>query len=89
LNQDISWDAFCEYSEIINRLFIQDIKILERIYEEEKVPDMNISEAYRLDRLESLGLIRVGYDGMLVTEDAPEEGISECGKKFTKIILNK
>lgn len=89
LNQDISWNNFCEYSEIINRIFIQDIKILENIYEKETMPDISTDEVYRLDRLKSLGLINVGFEGMIVTEDAPKEGLNEYGKKFTEIILNK
>lgn len=30
INKIINWNEFCEYSEIINRIFIQDLKILKK-----------------------------------------------------------
>lgn len=86
--QEIDWYEFCEYSEIVNRIYIQDIDILKKIYEGENI-DKFRKENYRLDRLSSLGLIHVGFEGMIVTEDSPKEGINEYGKNFVKIILEK
>lgn len=88
VNQDVTWSEFCEYSETINRIYIQDMEVLNKIYEGEVISDFNV-ENYRLDRLSSVGLIHIGFEGMLVTEDSQNEGMSEYGKKFTKIILNK
>lgn len=88
VNQDITWSEFCEYSETINRIYIQDIEVLKQIYEGKVISDSGI-ENYRLDRLSAVGLIHIGFEGMIVTEDSQNEGMSENGKKFTKIILNK
>lgn len=89
LNQYIDWNDFCEYSEIINRLFVQDISILEKIFIEKSIPNLDTKEKYKLSRLESLGLIQIGFEGMLVIENSPEEGLTEYGKNFVQIILDE
>lgn len=86
--KEINWKEFCEYSETINRIYIQDIEVLNQIYEGKVISDSDV-ENYRLDRLLAVGLIHIGFEGMIVTEDSQNEGMSEYGKKFTKIILNK
>lgn len=88
MTKEINWKEFCEYSETINRIYIQDIEILNKIYEGKVISDSDV-ENYRLDRLSSVGLIHIGFEGMLVTEDGQNEGMSEYGKKFTRIILSK
>lgn len=82
------WCEFCEYSEIINRIYIQDVEVLKKIYKGESISNLRV-ENYRLNRLSSLGLIHVGFEGMVLTEDSPNEGMSEYGKRFTKIILEE
>lgn len=31
VNEIINWDLFCEYSEMLNRLFIQDLNVLRQV----------------------------------------------------------
>jgi len=60
ISKIISWNQFCEYAEIINRIFLQDITILKELYEDKYKNIEEIKERYRLDRLTSLGLIKFG-----------------------------
>ena len=88
LNKRITNEQFLEYSEIINRLFVQDISILKKIYTNEITRNSNIVESYKLDRLASLGLIRNWQEGVLLVEETPEDMMENYGKIFTRIILN-
>ena len=89
VGQDINWNEFCEYTEIIDRLFIQDIEMLKKIFISKISVAYETNESYRLERLSSYGLIRILPEGALLVEDAQEEGISQYGRKFTSIILDK
>lgn len=33
INKTLTWEEFCEYSEIVNRIFIEDMTILKDIYD--------------------------------------------------------
>jgi len=89
--EEINWNEFCEYSEIINRLFIQDIRLLKDIYEN-KINDIeNVNETYRLDRLTSIGLIKlyskskVSFEELLLDDLEIDRTI--LGERFVNIIL--
>ena len=89
IEQVINWHEFCEYSEVINRIFIQDIDILNRIFCGKRASDFNVNEKYRMDRLSSIGLIRIRVEGAVLTEDAPTKLLTPFGKKFISIISDK
>ncbi len=82
---------FFEFSEIINRIFILDLKRLNSIYEDKYKNVGEISEKYRLDRLTSLGLIKSGNkskyeEGALILDnDAIDKTI--VGEKLYKMII--
>ena len=57
----ISWSEFCEYSEIINRLFIQDMSLLKKIYDGVVNDTSDITDTYRVERLNSLGIIGLSF----------------------------
>ena len=95
INSKISWDEFCEFSEIVKMLFVRDINYLRKIYigsfkRYREIPD------YILNRLSSLGLISMKIKG--ITLDGPENllfsneqniSLSKIGGKFYQsIILN-
>ena len=90
--QEINWHEFCEFSEIINRLFIQDIQILKGIKDKNIDIMNNREDEFRIERLYSLGLIGLSFNP--VTYDDLKNGhinsgrnISPLGKKLCEIIL--
>ena len=95
VRQTITWDEFCEYSEIINRLFVQDIKILREIYLEELGDTTNIKDIYRVERLNSLGIISLSFkslsnetiNGVSKSRQDSFLEINDNGKKMMQIII--
>ena len=64
IDRDYSWDKFCELSDILNRLFLDDVPFLYSILDSEgkqaiyhiyKIP-------YNIKRLESIGLVELFGD---------------------------
>ena len=92
INKIINWNEFCEFSEIINRLFIQDIQILKGIKDKNIDIMSNSEDEFRIERLYSLGLIGLSFNP--VTYDDLKNGhinsgrnISPLGRKLCEIIL--
>lgn len=92
INKIINWNEFCEFSEIINRLFIQDIQILKGIKDKNIDIMNNREDEFRIERLYSLGLIGLSFNP--VTYDDLKNGhinsgrnISPLGRKLCEIIL--
>lgn len=90
--QEINWHEFCEFSEIINRLFIQDIQILKGIKDKNIDIMNNHEDEFRVERLYSLGLIGLSFSP--VTYNDLKNGhinsgrnISPLGRKLCEIIL--
>ena len=69
INQIIGWSDVVEYTEIINRMFIQDLPMLEELYyrticrQNQFLGDRY--DNYRIDRLYSLGI--VGYSPKIMS----------------------
>ena len=61
VSQLLNWNDFCEYSEIINRLFIQDISFLQEIYLGRISDTTNRNDIYKVERLNSLGIIGMTF----------------------------
>lgn len=92
INKIINWNEFCEFSEIINRLFIQDIQILKGIKDRNIDIMNNHEDEFRIERLYSLGLIGLSFNP--VTYDDLKNGhinsrrnISPLGRKLCEIVL--
>ncbi len=95
INKILTWEEFCEYSEIVNRIFIEDMTILKDIY------DGNITfisetnnENYRIYRLNSIGIIDIQLDKLTVavingsTALRQLVSINNTGKRFLEIALS-
>ena len=91
----INWNEFCEYSEIINRLFIQDINLLNMIYDGKVSDTTNRGDIYRVERLNSLGIIGISFKSTRITtingvqqENRQDSYLSmnSNGRKFMNII---
>lgn len=92
VDKKINWNEFCEFSEIINRLFIQDIQILKGIKDKDIDIMNNRENEFRIERLYSLGLIGLSFSP--VTYNDLKNGhinsgrnISPLGRKLCEIIL--
>lgn len=92
VEEKINWNEFCEFSEIINRLFIQDIQILKEIKDKNIDIMNNREDEFRVERLYSLGLIGLSFNP--VTYNDLKNGhinsgrnISPLGRKLCDIIL--
>jgi len=61
VNEEYAWNKFCELSDIVSRVFIDDIEYLKEISESpEKKKQYHIySIPYNIKRLESLGLLEL------------------------------
>lgn len=81
--EKIDWSKFCEYSEITNRIFIQDIPLLFEIEKNNIIAPKN----YKISRLSAIGLVVTAFD----VEDESlfqEWKNSEIGKEYIEIIGN-
>ncbi|WP_069989039.1 hypothetical protein [Massilioclostridium coli] len=58
VNRNISWEKFCELVESNYRMFISDYTKLQEIYEQNNIV-IDGSISYQIDRLVSLGLLRI------------------------------
>lgn len=81
---------FCEYSEIVSRIFIQDLKILKDIYNKLIIDDTG-SNKFRIERLYNTGLVGWNPKAMFsfgeqeITEN--KVNINMIGKKFVEIVF--
>lgn len=91
INQIISWDEFCEYSEILDRIYMRDIKILKMIYNKEIIDDSG-TDKFRIERLHNTGLI--GLNPKVMFSFGKQEikdnsvKINSLGAKFARIVFN-
>ncbi len=91
INETINWNEFCEFTEVVRRLFVQDIGLLECIYHGGVARAKIAKEMYKMDRINSLGI--TGTSPKMF--DASEEEIkntlfvvpNKVGKKFMNIIF--
>lgn len=90
INQLIDWDLFLEFSEITNRLFVLDIKLLNMIkkrnYDYFKLDREDI---FRIERLYSLGLIGYRYPNSSESEYFYGSDLSKLGKKYCDLIFDR
>ena len=92
VEEAISWEQFCELSDITDRIFVADIAILSSAYQKNGVNLYEFAN-YHLDRLISLGVLqneqRIGGNLIINTifdEDKQKNGkdvsITDLGKLF-------
>ena len=87
----LDWSEFCEFSGIVNRLFIQDLNLLEMIYKGMISDTSNRNDMFRVERLNSLGLIGLSMKSIMVygQNQSRQDSyltISDIGKKFMDVI---
>ncbi|MBU3221039.1 hypothetical protein [Clostridium algidicarnis] len=86
----ISWEQFCELSDVITRLFIIDIDLLYKVYNNE-VTDTSQCRSYQADRLISLGLLDSATKSLSIGNTSNSQtvryiSINKFGDLFCNII---
>ena len=87
----INWGEFCEYSEILDRIYMRDIKILKMIYNKEIIEDSG-TDKFRIERLHNTGLIGLNPKAMFsfgkqeIKDNSVK--INSLGAKFARIVFN-
>lgn len=95
VGQLLNWNEFCEYSEIINRLFIQDFSFLQEVYLGRISNTTNRSDIYKVERLNSLGIIGMTFksstistiNGVMSNRQDSYLTMNNNGKKFMNIVM--
>lgn len=95
VGQLLNWNEFCEYSEIINRLFIQDFSFLQEVYLGRISDTTNRSDIYKVERLNSLGIIGMTFksstistiNGVMSNRQDSYLTMNNNGKKFMNIVM--
>lgn len=93
VNEKIDWNQFCEFSEIINRLFLQDVDALKQIYCGRLKETSGMGDIYRIERLNSLGIIGLSTKTMMISSNSNSRTdsyivLNRMGGVFTNIIFN-
>ena len=87
INEKINWNTFGDYSEVINRIFMEDVELLLKIYNDEKIELNGINIKYKIGRLNSLGIINVVYVNTWETISSYSKvEVNDHGKIFIEII---
>ena len=65
VEEKITWELFCELSDVTTRMFITDINLLYAVHSKQ-VTDTTQCEIYRADRLIALGLLDSAMKSMMI-----------------------
>ena len=91
INQEINWDLFVEFSEITNRLYINDLSILSLIFKNQLSDTSNRSDLYRIERLNSLGVVSLAPKAIFIGTNASRQDsyitLNQIGKIYSNIIF--
>mgnify|MGYP004466687747 FL=1 len=91
INQEIDWDLFVEFSEITNRLYINDLSILSLIFKNQLSDTSNRSDLYRIERLNSLGVVGLAPKAIFIGSNASRQDnyitLNQIGKIYSNIIF--
>lgn len=87
VEERISWDEFCELSEVVDRMFLSDFRLLKDV-RSRIVTNTTQCESHRADRLASLGLVSLSVKRIAASKqnthktdyfiEATSLGISFC-----------
>lgn len=72
VDEQISWDDFCELSEVTSRLFLSDIKLLFAVYNKQ-IQDTSQCSAYQAERLIAVGLLNSATKSVYISSGSGSE----------------
>lgn len=91
VNQEIDWNLFVEFSEITNRLYINDLNILLLIFNNQLSDTSNRNDLYRIERLNSLGIVGLAPKAIFIGTNASRQDsyitMNQIGKIYSNIIF--
>lgn len=90
LNEQITWGEFCEFSDVTNRLFIEDFRLLKALWSNSGYLSKD-SDNFRAERIYSVGIIGIRNNNIVITgEPQGLEGraLNLLGQKYCDIIFN-
>ncbi len=91
INQEIDWDLFVEFSEITNRLYVNDLSTLKLIYYGQLSDTTDRDDLYRIERLNSLGIIGLAPKAIFIGNTSSRQDsyitLNKIGKIFSSIIF--
>lgn len=91
VNQEIDWNLFAEFSEITNRLYINDLNILLLIFNNQLSDSSNRNDLYRIERLNSLGIVGLAPKAIFIGTNASRQDsyitLNQIGKIYSNIIF--
>lgn len=93
INEFISWEQYCEFSEIVSRLFISDLDLLYAI-NLKAIQDTSSCKVYQADRLIGLGLLDTAMKSMSIGSNRNSRteryvNTNELGQLFCQITLSQ
>lgn len=91
VNTRIDWDMFIEFSEITDRMYVNDLEILKSIHEGTMKDAVNKENIYRIDRLNSLGIVGIKPQIFQQANGKKEDTYimtNYIGKKYCNIIFD-
>ena len=89
INEQITWDEFCEFSDITNRFYMEDYRILRMFWDNRSTPNMKAGDEFRAERIYSAGI--VGINPAAVgngTHVVHGRKLNHLGKTYCDIIFN-
>ena len=93
INQEINWDLFVEFSEITNRIYINDLNTLLLIYNNQLSDTSSRSDLYRIERLNSLGVIGLAPKEIFIGNGNSRQDsyitLNKVGLIYSKIIFGR
>ena len=91
INQEIDWDLFVEFSEVTNRLYINDLNTLKMIFYGQLNDTTNSNDLYRIERLNSLGVIGLAPKAIFIGNTGSRQDsyitLNNVGKIYSNIIF--
>lgn len=92
VNQEINWSKFCEFADVIEKIFVTDIETAYELYKstEEKEVSVKQYDRYKADRLVSTGILSL-YSKPLTVREISGNGSRDTfekngfGELFVKI----
>ena len=81
---------FVEFSEITNRLYVSDLRVLSLIFNNQLNDTSNRNDLYKIERLNSLGIIGLAPKTIFIGKTSSRQdsyvNMNNIGKVYAKII---
>ena len=90
VNEKITWDEFCEFSDITNRFYMEDYRILRMLWDNRSTPTIKAGDEFRAERIYSSGI--VGINPTAVGNGAHVihgRRLNQLGMTYCDIIFDK